>query len=252
MVCSQAKPDHGAIPRVGAAAVGDVVAWCLLAIVIGIAREQWLGALPIIGLACAFVAVMLFVVRPLIRKWLGTQSGAAAIVAVALGMIAASYSAYAIGLHALFGAFLFGAVVPHDTRVAQEIPRRFTVPVTRLLLPAFFAFTGLRTQIGLLSSASDWVLCGAITLVAFVSKIGGAALAARLTGHDARSALAVGWLMTTHGLMELIVLNIGLELGIISPRLFAMMVLMALATTMSASPAVTLLLRKSTAGHNVA
>ena len=237
------------VTALGAAAIGDVVAWCLLAVVVGIAKEQWLESLRIVGLACVFVAVMLLVVRPVVRKWVGTRSGVLTIAAVTLGMAVAAATTSAIGLHALFGAFLFGALIPHDTRVAQKIPPFLSPPVTRLLLPAFFAFTGLRTQIGLLSSATDWALCGAITFIAFASKVGATSLAARLTGHDRPSALAIGWLMTTKGLMELIVLNLGLELGIISPRLFTMMVLMALATTISASPAVTLLLRVRMPDH---
>jgi Kef-type K+ transport system membrane component KefB len=158
------------------------------------------------------------------------------VAAVLVGALTAALASEAIGIHAVFGAFLFGALIPHDSRLAGHVRQRLTDVVSALLLPAFFAFTGLRTQIGLVATGAEWALCGLIVLVAFVTKFGGAAVAARLTGHGWRDAAAVGSLMTTHGLMELIVLNIGLDLGVISPTLFAMMVVMALVTTMAAAP----------------
>src|SRR5207302_4626542 len=153
-----------------------------------------------------------------------------------------------IGVHAVFGAFLFGVLIPHDSRLARDIGRKLYDVVTVLLLPAFFAFTGLRTQIGLVSTGSEWAMCAAIVVVATVGKFGGAFLAARATGHGWRDAAAVGSLMNTRGLMELIVLNIGLDLGVISPTLFAMMVIIALVTTILTSPAVRLLLKHNPKG----
>src|SRR5207302_4457318 len=141
-----------------------------------------------------------------------------------------------IGVHAVFGAFLFGVLIPHDSRLARDIGRKLYDVVTVLLLPAFFAFTGLRTQIGLVSTGAEWGMCAAIVVVATVGKFGGAFLAARATGHGWRDAAAVGSLMNTRGLMDLIVLNIGLDLGVISPTLFTMMVLMALITTFMTTP----------------
>ena len=234
------------VTALGAAAVADVAAWCLLAFVVGVAREQVGDALRVVLGAGLFVAAMAFVVRPLVAAYVrraGDDPPArGAMPVVIVGVLVAALTTDAIGIHAVFGAFLVGALIPHDSRLAQDIGRKLTDVVTVLLLPAFFAFTGLRTQIGLVSSAAEWGMCAGIVAVAFASKFGGATVAARLTGHGWRNAAAIGSLMTTHGLMELIVLNIGLDLGVISPTLFAMMVIMALATTMAAAPALHFLL----------
>ena len=138
-------------------------------------------------------------------------------------------------------ARLLGALLPHDSALAGELERKLHSGVVLLLLPAFFAFTGLRTQIGLIQGAGDWLVCLGITVVATVGKVGGATLAARVSGLSWRTAAALGVLMNTRGLMELIVLNVGLDLGVISPRLFAMMVLMALVTTLATGPLLRLL-----------
>ena len=154
-------------------------------------------------------------------------------------MVAVLISALAtewIGIHAIFGAFLLGAVVPHDSRLAREVTRKTHDVVTVLLLPAFFAYTGMRTQIGLVAGVEQWLICGAIIAVATAGKFGGALVAARCVGLDWRTSAALGVLMNTRGLMELIVLNIGLDLEVISPSLFAMMVLMALVTTLATTP----------------
>jgi len=161
-----------------------------------------------------------------------------AFVAVLLSALATE----AIGVHAVFGAFLLGAMIPHDSRLAQEFIHKLKDVVTVLLLPAFFALTGLRTEIGLLTRWESWLMCGVIILVATLGKFGGTFLAARLTGLDSRTAAALGAMMNTRGLMGLIVLDIGLNMGVISPALFAMMVLMALATTMATAPALKRLL----------
>src|SRR5262249_20321840 len=129
-----------------------------------------------------------------------------------------------------------GAVIPHDSRIAREFTAKLKDPVTVLLLPAFFAFTGMRTQINLMNDWQSWMWCGAIILVATLGKFGGTFVAARLTGLSGRDAAATGKLMNTSGLMQLIVLNIGLDLGVISPTLFAMMVVMALVTTAATAP----------------
>ena len=151
----------------------------------------------------------------------------------------------AIGIHAIFGAFLLGAVIPAGSGVARTLSRQLESVVTVLLLPAFFAFTGMRTRIDLLSSLDQWLICGLIILVATVGKFGGTVVAARLTGLDWRSTMALGTLMNTRGLMELIVLNIGLDLQVISPMLFAMMVIMALTTTMITAPVLRWLIPES-------
>jgi Kef-type K+ transport system membrane component KefB len=163
------------------------------------------------------------------------------VAAVLAALLASALATEAIGVHAVFGAFLLGAVIPHDSAVARVMKQRLEDLVTVLLLPAFFAFTGLRTQIGLVSGWADWLLCGLVILTATAGKFGGTLAAARLTGMSWRDGAALGALMNTRGLMGMIVLNIGLDLGVISPTLFAMMVLMALATTLATAPALRLL-----------
>ncbi|HVK15968.1 MAG TPA: cation:proton antiporter [Fimbriiglobus sp.] len=231
----------------GCAAADDVTAWCLLALIVGVAQSQVSGVVAITAQTAAFVAVMLLIVRPIagrVSARLDATSGPLPPLVISgtfLAVLASAMTTEAIGIHALFGAFLLGAVVPHDGRIAKEFTAKLKDPVTVLLLPAFFAYTGMRMQIGLVSSAEDWLRCGAIVLVATAGKFGGATLAARLTGRSWRDSAALGALMNTRGLMELIVLNIGLDLGVISPTLFAMMVIMALATTAMTSPVVSLL-----------
>jgi Kef-type K+ transport system membrane component KefB len=146
-----------------------------------------------------------------------------------------------IGIHALFGAFLAGAVMPAQARLRTVLRDRLETFTTVLLLPLFFAFTGLRTQIGLLGDLQSWLLCLLIIVVAVAGKFGGSTLAARWTGISWKDSLAIGVLMNTRGLMELIVLNIGYDMGILSPRIFAMMVIMALTTTFMAGPLLALL-----------
>jgi Kef-type K+ transport system membrane component KefB len=228
------------VTALGAAAVGDVAAWCLLALVVGVAKAEMSAALMVVFLAVVFVATMLFVVRPVVAAYvrrMGDSSPSRGTIAVVIiGVLLAALATEAIGIHAVFGAFLLGALIPHDSRLARDIGRKLTDVVTVLLLPAFFAFTGLRTQVGLVSSGAEWAACVVIVAVATIGKFGGAMIAARLTGQGWREAATVGSLMNTRGLMELIVLNIGLDLGVISPTLFAMMVIMALVTTMMTAP----------------
>jgi K+:H+ antiporter len=230
---------------ISCAATDDVTAWCLLAFVVGVARAEVGGAFRTVLLAFGFILVMFVVVRPIAIRLIGTEPGprrasrvtTRLLVAVLLSACAAEW----IGIHAIFGAFLLGAVIPHDSEVAREFTHKLQDIVKILLLPAFFAYTGMRTQIGLVSGTTEWLICGAIILAATAGKFGGTYIAAKLTGLDWRTSAALGVLMNTRGLMELIVLNIGLELGVISPTLFAMMVLMALVTTISTTPILHLL-----------
>lgn len=223
------------------AAVDDVSAWCLLAFVVSVTQSRAGSALPVIGMALAYILAMFFVVRPVIlqisrvidSKGRLTQ-GALAI--VLLGILLSSLATEGIGIHAIFGAFVLGAIIPNNSSIARELIAKLEDFVIVFLLPAFFAFTGLRTQIGLLNNKTQWLFCGLIILIASVGKFGGSAIAARLSGLDWRESSALGVLMNTRGLMELIVLNIGLEMGVISPTLFAMLVLMALATTFATTP----------------
>jgi Kef-type K+ transport system membrane component KefB len=224
----------------GCAATDDVTAWCLLAFVIGVAQAKVGGAFLVLGWTLAYIAFMFLVVRPAARNFFmrfDERQISTNLVALVFALLLASalVTEY-IGIHAVFGAFLAGAIIPHDSAIARALTQRLESLVTVLLLPAFFAFTGMRTQIGLVSGYEQWLICGLIILVATAGKFGGALAAARLTGMNWRDSTALGLLMNTRGLMELIVLNIGLDMGVISPALFAMMVVMALVTTMTASP----------------
>lgn len=226
-----------------AAAIDDVIAWCLLAVVVGVAQAEPGAAVRVAIGAALYLAFMLLVARPLfgrfVSRWQASSPPAIAAILVALLLSAAATEA--IGIHAIFGAFVLGAIVPHDSAVARALAHQMRDLVGILLLPAFFAFTGMRTRIDLLSGASDWMLCALIIATATAGKFVGAFAAARLSGVGARESAMLGALMNTRGLMELIVLSIGLELHVITPRLFAMMVLMALATTMTTSPVLKLL-----------
>ncbi len=235
------------------AAVDDVTAWCLLAFIVGFERATSLSWVLTLGLTLAYVVVVLVVVRPVVHRLTARQDAApelsrGATAAVFVALVASALVTEAIGIHALFGAFLLGAIIPHESRLAREMTRRLAEFVTVLLLPAFFAVTGMRTRIDLLSGATDWLLCGAILFVACAGKFGGSAIAARLSGLSWHDSASLGVLMNTRGLMELIVLNIGLELGAISPRLFAMLVIMAVVTTLATTPLLMLLERKAPRG----
>lgn len=224
------------------AATGDATAWCLLAIVVGVTRAEGSQAMIVVAGTLAYIVVMLLAIRPLARRlafrWDGQHLPRGAVALVFVALLASAAATQAIGIHAIFGAFLLGVVIPHDSPVAKAFTQQLQNITTVLLMPAFFAFTGMRTDIHLLNTADQWMMCGAIIAVATVGKFGGATAAARLTGLGWRESAALGTLMNTRGLMELIVLNVGLELGVIPPSLFAMMVIMALATTVATSPIV--------------
>jgi Kef-type K+ transport system membrane component KefB len=220
------------------AAVDDVTAWCLLAFVVSVARSEPHRVLPTLGLTAAFISMMLFVVRPAASWFARTRKTVSldAMAVVFVALLIASLLTEFIGIHAIFGAFLLGAVTPHDSELAREVKGKLNDLVIVLLLPAFFAFTGMRTQIGLVNGVAEWLTCGLIVAVASLGKFGGSTLAARISGLDWRQASALGILMNTRGLMELIVLNVGLDLGVLSPTLFAMLVVMAVVTTLATSP----------------
>jgi Kef-type K+ transport system membrane component KefB len=225
---------------IACAAVDDVTAWCLLAFVVSVVRAtNILSALWTTLLAVAYIVFMLLAARPFLRRLVdrsSTEISQNLIAVTLLLLFASSFLTELIGIHALFGAFLFGAVVPKERGIAQHIAQKIEDLVVVLMLPLFFAYSGLRTQIGLLNSASGWTMCALVVLVACLGKFGGSAVAAKLTGLGWRESSAIGILMNTRGLMELIVLNIGLDLGVIPPALFAMMVIMALVTTFMTSP----------------
>ncbi|MDB4986735.1 MAG: nhaS3 1 [Myxococcaceae bacterium] len=230
------------------AAVDDVTAWCLLAFVVSLASSKAGSAVLTVGLTFGYIALVWFAARPLVQRYvrqqeLRQQLGKNAVALVIIGLIGSALVTEYIGIHAIFGAFLLGTIIPHESLLARSLKQKLEDLVVVLLLPAFFAFTGLRTQIGLVSSGEQWLMCGAIVAVACVGKFGGTFVAARLTGLDRRDAASLGALMNTRGLMELVVLNIGLDLGVISPTLFAMMVFMAVVTTLATSPLLSLFAR---------
>jgi Kef-type K+ transport system membrane component KefB len=222
------------------AAADDVTAWCLLAFVVGVAQSKLGGAVLTVVLAILFIGFMLLVIRPFAIRFLGhraeKQPPRRMAVWVLVALLLSALAAEWIGIHAIFGAFLLGAIIPHDSDIALDFRHKLEDIVKILLLPAFFAYTGMRTQIGLVSGAEAWLFTAVIILVATLGKFGGSLVAARCTGLDWNLSASLGILMNTRGLMELIVLNIGLELGVISPKLFAMMVIMALVTTLATTP----------------
>lgn len=224
------------------AAVDDVSAWTLLAFVVSVASAQVGDAAWTLGYVLGYLLIMFVGVRPLLARFAAHEDAKtgplsqSALAVVTVGLLLSAVATEAAGIHALFGAFLLGALLPHDGRLAENIRLRLEDMVVVLFLPAFFAFTGMRTQISLVSGSTDWLFCGLIILVATMGKFGGSFLAARLTGLGWRESTALGILMNTRGLMELVVLNVGLDMGVLSPTLFAMLVIMALVTTFATTP----------------
>jgi Kef-type K+ transport system membrane component KefB len=235
------------------AAVGDFTAWCLLAFVVGVVTaEAGSGLLVVLG-ALAYIVFMLLVVRPLvarlITRWEKAGRRGALFASLIVLMLVSATITEAIGIHAIFGAFLAGALVPYDSAVARDLTRQLRGVVITVLLPAFFAFAGMRTRIDLLGSWDLWLMFALVLVVAVVGKFGGTYAAARLTGLGGRGSTMLGVLMNTRGLMELIVLNVGLDLGVVSPELYTLMVLMALATTALTSPMLRWLKRRATSAE---
>lgn len=230
---------------IACAAVDDVTAWCLLAVVVVAARAMGVqqGGPPVLVTALgalAFVAAMFLVVRPALRRLAGRRrlgnAGRETLAAATLLALAAALVTEALGVHALFGAFVAGAVMPRDERVVNALRRRMEDMVLVAFVPVFFAYSGLRTRVDGLRDEGAWLTALLILALAVLGKFGASAVAARLTGVRWREALALGALMNTRGLMELVILNVGLDIGVISPDLFSMMVLMALVTTAMTSP----------------
>jgi Kef-type K+ transport system membrane component KefB len=225
------------------AAVDDATAWTLLACVVAIARATNLVSTALcLGLLVVFVVLMLWGVRRGLPRWLGVarigggDPGRAVVAAVLILMIASSLATEIIGIHAWFGAFLAGVVVPRQKELREYLVVRLEHFSSLFLLPLFFAFSGLRTHVGLLNDSTSWLACVAIIGIATLGKLGGTMVTARLTGMNWNDSFALGALMNTRGLVELIALNIGYDLGILPPRIFAMMVLMALVTTFLTGP----------------
>ncbi|MBD2577831.1 cation:proton antiporter [Oscillatoria sp. FACHB-1406] len=224
------------------AAVDDVTAWCLLAVAIAVTRTNSMtGALPTIIESIIYIALMLTIGRKFLKRLAKYYNRRGRLTQLTLAgiymaVVASALITEFIGIHLIFGAFLLGAVMPKNAGLTREIAEKTEDFVLIFLLPVFFAYSGLRTQIGLLDRPELWGLCAAILGVAVIGKYAGTYIAARVCGIENREASALGWLMNTRGLTELIVLNIGLSLGVISPLLFAMLVIMALVTTFMTSP----------------
>ncbi len=229
------------------AAADDITAWCILAAVIAIVKAgSFVSSLYIIMMAVVYVIAMLFVVKPFL-KHIGNLYGtkdhlSKPVVAIFfLTLIISSYCTEVIGIHALFGAFMTGVIMPDIAKFRNIFIEKVEDVAVILLLPLFFVFTGLRTQIGLINDPYLMKITGIIILVAVVGKFIGSALAAKFVGQNWRDSLTIGALMNTRGLMELVVLNIGLDLGVLSTEVFTMMVIMALVTTFMTGPALDLI-----------
>ncbi|MEH1845544.1 MAG: cation:proton antiporter [Nostoc sp.] len=224
------------------AAVDDVTAWCVLAVAIAVARTgNFAGAIPTIIASIVYIALMLTVgrwfLKGLAKHYLRAGRLSQLLLAgIYMGVVASALITEQIGIHLIFGAFLLGAAMPKNEDLVRELAVKTEDFVLIFLLPIFFAYSGLKTQIGLLNRPELWLLCALVLGVAIAGKYVGTYVAARVSGINKREASALGWLMNTRGLTELIVLNIGLELGVISPLIFTMLVIMALVTTFMTSP----------------
>ncbi|MBX2973278.1 MAG: cation:proton antiporter [Flavobacteriales bacterium] len=231
------------------AAADDVTAWCILAAVIAIVKAgSGMSVLFTILASVAYIIFMFLVLRPFLKRvgdiYSDRESISKPVVALLLMvLIASAWTTEIIGIHALFGAFVAGVIMPANLSFRKVMIGKLEDVSVTLLLPLFFVFTGLRTQIGLLNEGHLWWTCAAVIGVAVLGKFVGSAIAARFTGNNWRDSLTIGALMNTRGLMELVVLNIGYDLGVLSPEIFAILVLMALVTTFMTGPALDLINR---------
>ncbi len=229
------------------AAADDITAWCILAAVIAIVKAgSVVSSFYTILLAAGYVFLMIKVVRPFLKRigdiYTSRENLTKGVVAIFfVTLILSAYATEVIGIHALFGAFMAGAIMPENVKFRNLFIEKIEDVALILLLPLFFVFTGLRTQIGLIDDAESWKLTGGIILVAVTGKFVGSALAAKIMGQDWKDSLTIGALMNTRGLMELVVLNIGYDLGVLTPEIFAMMVIMALSTTFMTGPALSVI-----------
>jgi Kef-type K+ transport system membrane component KefB len=214
------------------AAVDDVTAWCLLAGVVAVIEASGFAeALTTLALALGFVALMVAFVRPLLRQFRTVPLWAALALA-----LAAAWATEVIGIHAIFGAFLAGGVIPRDGDAVEEVAEKLRTATLTVLLPVFFVVVGLSTRLDMIDDAYMWAVTGLVVLTAIAGKWGGAMLGARAAGERWRDASVIGILMNTRGLTELVILSVGLELGVIDERIFTVMVVMALVTTLMATP----------------
>jgi Kef-type K+ transport system membrane component KefB len=232
----------GALALAGAA-IADVTAWCLMAIVISVLGSDIMLSIRTIGLSALFCAAMVLLVRPALRALLRvTMPDSALMIVLGIGALLAALATDLIGVHTIFGAFLFGAMLPHDAPQVRAVVVKIETFCLSFLLPVFFTQFGLNFRIGDIgTNAALWGLCAVIIVVATIGKLGGSTVALRMCGQPWREAASIGALMNCRGLTELIVLNIGLHLGVLNHTLFTLMVIMALITTIATGPLVTLL-----------
>jgi Kef-type K+ transport system membrane component KefB len=233
---------------IACAAVDDVTGWCILAYIVVLIRAAhsatsiWMT----LGGITVFALLMIYVVQRLLQgfetayKKYGHLSENRMAFMMFL-VLASALCTERLGIHLLFGAFLMGAIMPKEPQFVRYVLDRFETITVTLLLPLFFAFTGLRTNIGLVKGPEMWIYCGLIILVATAGKLGGSTLAARVTGMPWRESAGLGTLMNARGLMELVILDVGLDIGVISPALFSMMIVMALVTTFMTTPVLNLI-----------
>jgi Kef-type K+ transport system membrane component KefB len=215
------------------AAIDDVVGWCLLAFVIAFIHATGVASVAMtIVLLGLFVAIMLCVVRPLLFfAYRHLKSKPVLLVLTMVLLLSSAYATNAMGIHPVFGAFMMGIILPRRTVFIEQVDYIDQVNML-LFLPLYFVYNGLRTHIGLINSPALWLLCVLVLIVACLGKIVGGSLSLKVLGEPWKESLTLGTLMNTRGLVELIVLNIGLDLGVISPTFFAMLVIMAVVTTM--------------------
>ncbi|HEY1520301.1 MAG TPA: cation:proton antiporter [Solirubrobacteraceae bacterium] len=240
------KRPVGAL-AIACAAIDDVTAWFLIALATTIAVAGTVGdVFKTIAEAVVYILIMILVVRRIVARMatafdeVGRIPGAW-FAGIIVGVLLSAYVTEEINIAFIFGAFVMGMVMPRHARLSEEITRRIDDFVVTLLLPVFFVYTGLRTNIGLLDRPELWLLTLVLIAVAILGKLAGAAIAARVTGYDWKASAVIGTLMNTRGLTELIVLNLALDVGAISPTLFAMLVIMAVVTTLMAGPLLKLL-----------
>jgi len=237
---------------IACAAVDDVTGWIILAYIVVLIRSAhsttsiWVT----LGGIIVFAVVMIYGVQRLLQsiflnayqKWGGLSENRMAF--MMLLVLASALCTERLGIHLLFGAFLMGAIMPKEPKFVRYVLDRFETITVTLLLPLFFAFTGLRTNIALVKGPTMWMYCGLIILVATAGKLGGSTIAARFSGMPLREAAGLGTLMNARGLMELVILDVGLDIGVISPALFSMMIVMALVTTFMTTPVLNLICPK--------
>jgi Kef-type K+ transport system membrane component KefB len=238
---------------ISAAAINDVVGWLLLALITTLVVSNFDGgrfALRVLAVAL-FALVCVLVVRPVLKRAIARSAGGGSVLSGNLlgGLLAAVFLAamttYQIGIFAIFGGFMLGVVLFDETALVAAWRERVGQFVLVFFLPIFFTYTGLRTSIGTLDQPSDWGWCLAVIVLATSGKLGGAYLGARRSGLEHSQAAMLGFMMNTRALMELIVINVGLDLGVISAKMFTMLVIMAIASTVATTPALNYYLRRA-------